>query len=453
MKGKRVVVIDIAGLGMQHFEDTAALPRLSSLVRRGRLLRMKPVFPAVTLPVQASLTTGLFPDRHGVVANGFYFREDHRIAFWEQAAALVGGERIWERLKRKSPSLKTASLFLQNTLYASCDAVITPKPLHTGKGMVQWCYSKPPGLYEEICEKRGEFDLLHYWGPLASIESSRWIAGASLEVMDRIRPDLLFVYLPHLDYCLQRHGPGSPAVHEELARVDAEAGRIIDGIGERGLSGETVFIVLSEYAFSAVTGDIPLNRIFRENGLFAVRTIAGREYPDFELTPAFAMVDHQVAHVYCKPGHLSAVRNILERTDGVDHILQGEGKKEYRIGHQRSGDLVAVSARDRWFSYYWWEERVREPDFAGQVDIHRKPGYDPLELFIERGEHGTFRVPQDTGLIKGSHGYPPLGEEDMIPLLLSGEGTEALGLPDALCIADIPSIIEEILFPGAQEDR
>ena len=440
---KRVVLIDVVGLSPAHFSVKDKIPNLSGLRDRGKLHRIKPVFPAVTLPVQASKTTGAYPEAHGVVSNGFYFPENFQVGFWEQASSLVQHEKVWDTLKRKNPALKTALLFFQNSLYASCDAVITPRPMHTDEGMIPWCYSKPVGLYEQISEKIGEFNLMHYWGPMASIESSRWIAKAAVETMDRLRPDLMFVYLPHLDYCSQRFGPDDPRVLDELSLVDQEVGRIVKGVEDLGLMDETVFLALSEYTFSSVGGDIALNRILREKGLAAVRNIKGREYLDFELSRAFAMVDHQVAHVYIKPGYEKAVKRELEGVDGIDLVIGSEDKAKYRMGHPRAGDLVAVSARDRWFSYYWWTDPAMEPDFAGHIDIHRKPGYDPLELFIEPG---TRRISQNTALIRGSHGYPPVDERDMVPLLVSGPGADSLPMAEGSSITAIAQLIEAILI-------
>jgi len=443
MKTRHVVVIDVVGLSLKHFEDQKNMPHIASMLDKGRLFEMKPVFPAVTLTSQASLVTGVFPEKHGVVSNGFYFPENFQIAFWEQAAELIQAEKIWERLKRKDPGLRTAVLFFQNSLYASCDAVVTPKPLHTEEGLVQWCYSKPVGFYEELCDQIGEFNLFHYWGPLASIESSRWIAGAAVETMVRLRPNLMFVYLPHLDYCTQKYGPDDPAIEQELQKIDAEVGKIVGGITEAGLIDETIFVVLSEYNFHSVQGDIPLNQILRQNNLLSVRTIHGREYLDVELSPAFAIVDHQVAHIHIKTGYENAVRNIFERVEGIDLLLDGRGKKQYHIDHQRCGDLIAVSAKNRWFSYYWWEDQVKAPDFAKHVDIHRKPGYDPLELFLEPG---SLHISQDTRLIRGSHGYLDNTDEDRLPLLIRGDWK---GLPDMqadLSMVDVAGVVEKILI-------
>ncbi|SPD71964.1 Type I phosphodiesterase/nucleotide pyrophosphatase [uncultured Desulfobacterium sp.] len=442
MNKKRVIVIDVPGLSLNHVMSKGLMAHSNSLMSNGHVYRMRTVFPAVTLPVQASLTTGVSPEEHGVVSNGFYFPDSHQISFWEQAASLVEAERIWDRLKRRDAGIKTATLFFQNTLYAQCDAVITPRPMHTDEGLIQWCYSKPVGLYEEICSSIGEFDLTHYWGPMASIKSSQWISKASIEVAARIKPDLMFVYLPHLDYCMQKLGPDHPGVEMELSLVDNEIGRIVQGVNDLGLEGETIFIILSEYVFSGVAGDIAINRILRENGLLSVRSIKGREYLDLELSPAFAMADHQIAHIYIKPGREKSVRQVLEKTDGIDYVLDADGKKDHKIAHPRSGDIIAVSAKDRWFSYYWWFDREKEPDFAAHVDIHRKPGYDPLELFIEPG---TFKISQDTSLIRGSHGYPAISQDQMTVLLISGHIPDRIKVPDGPVITDVSGVIETIL--------
>jgi predicted AlkP superfamily pyrophosphatase or phosphodiesterase len=444
MSRRRVIVLDVVGLHPDHFADPAGLPHLAALAGKGRLHRIKPVFPAVTLPVQAALTTGVYPQQNGIVANGFYSRQFFTVSFWEQAASLVQHERIWDYLHRKRPGLTTAVLFMQNTLHADCGCIVTPRPMHTDEGLLPWCYSKPVGFYEELSAEIGPFNLMHYWGPMASIESSRWIARAAVKTMERIRPDLMFVYLPHLDYCMQKVGPDAAVVRDELLQVDAEVGRIVQGVDALGLRDETIFVVVSEYAFQQVQGDIALNLILREHGLLATRTIAGRDYVDLELSPAFAMVDHQVAHIYLQPGYEKRVRQVLERIDGIDFLLAREGKRRFHADHAGSGDIIAVSARNRWFSYYWWDDRAREPDFAGHVDIHRKPGYDPLELFLEPGSR---RISQDTGLIRGSHGYPPLASLDDVPLLLSGDlpaGLQALNReePD---ITAVSALLAELL--------
>ncbi len=442
MSAHHIIVLDVVGLSFEHLQNKTLLPHISALLDQGSLHRLQPVFPALTMPVQASMTTGSFPETHGVVANGFYFPELYQVNFWEQASSLVQGERIWDQVRKDNRSAKTAALFFQNTLYADCDVIITPRPMHTDDGLVQWCYSKPLNFYEELTEKIGEFNLMHYWGPMASIGSSRWIAGAVLETLERQRPELMFVYLPHLDYCTQVYGPGSVKVLEEVREVDKEVGRIVQGVDALKLRGNTTFLVLAEYAFQAVQGDIPLNKFLRERGLLRVRTIAGREYLDLELSSAFAMVDHQIAHVYIKPGYERETRAVLEQVDGIDFLLDGVGKKAQRIGHARSGDIVAVSARNRWFSYYWWTDPAREPDFASHVDIHRKPGYDPLELCLEPG---TRKISQDTSRIKGSHGCIPSSPEDEVPLIISGQKPLGQKVPDAVHMTEIAPLVRKMM--------
>jgi len=440
-----ILVIDVVGLRHEHVRDAARAPHLTALAREGALVSMETVFPALTLPVQASLTTGIYPQEHGVVANGFYFPQNHEVAFWEQSTHLVRAEKLWERLKKRNRGLKTALLFCQNSLFSSNDAVITPKPLHTDDGLIQWCYSKPVGLYEEIAEKIGEFHLFSFWGPFASITSSQWIARCAVETLDRIRPNVMLVYLPHLDYTNQKDGPWHEQVWDEVTAVDREVGVILEGVDDLGLRDRTTVLVLTEYPFHAVYRAIPLNLVLKEHGLLRTRVIKGREYLDMELSPAFAMVDHQVAHIYIKQGHERKARQALEATGGIDLILDRQDQQAYRIAHPDSGDLIAVSRPDAWFSYYWWDDHHREPDFAGHVDIHRKPGYDPLEMFLDPKSR---RISQDTSLIKGSHGAPPSGEEDLLPLIVNGPGASLLGNRSMFHLTELSGVIEEMVLRG-----
>jgi predicted AlkP superfamily pyrophosphatase or phosphodiesterase len=295
-------------------------------------------------------------------------------------------------------------LFWQNTMYANSDIVVTPRPIHLDDKMIMWCYSKPVGYYEKLKEKLGEFNLASYWGPFASSKSSEWIANAAEYTLDNERPNFLFVYIPHVDYSAQRFGKGAVQVRDDLKKADEIVGRLVQKTTDLGIQDETQFVIISEYAFNDVKGAVPLNLVLRDAGLLSIRTIQEKEYLDFEYSKAFAMVDHQVAHLYIKKGYETETRKALENTDGVERILDSIGKKELAIDHERSGELIAISARDRWFSYYWWHDENRAPDYAGKVDIHRKPGYDPVELFIDQK---TKSIPLDASLVKGSHGRPP----------------------------------------------
>jgi predicted AlkP superfamily pyrophosphatase or phosphodiesterase len=212
------------------------------------------------------------------------------------------------------------------------------------------------------------------------------------------------VYIPHVDYSAQRFGKESAQVKEDLKKADEIVGRLVQKAIDLGMHDDTQFVIISEYAFNDVKGAVPLNLVLREAGLLSVRTIADKEYLDFEYSKAFAMVDHQVAHIYVKEGFEREARKVLEATAGVDRILDGKGKQELKIDNERSGELIAISAKDRWFSYYWWQDESKAPDFARRVDIHRKPGYDPVELFVDMK---TKSIPLDASLVKGSHGRPP----------------------------------------------
>jgi predicted AlkP superfamily pyrophosphatase or phosphodiesterase len=267
-----------------------------------------------------------------------------------------------------------------------------------------WCYSKPVGYYEELKQKFGEFNLSRYWGPLASHESSEWICKAAEYTLEKERPDIMFAYIPHVDYSAQRFGKNSPQVKTDLQRADEMVGRIVKKTIDLGIAEQTEFVVFSEYAFNNVSGAVPINIKLRDAGLIATRTIQNKEYMDFEFSKAFAMVDHQIAHIFVKDGYFEQTRKVVEDIDGVDQVLSSDSQKEkLRINHPRSGDIIAISDVDKWFSYYWWYDDEKAPDFARTVDIHRKPGYDPAELFIDPK---TKRIPLDASLVKGSHGRP-----------------------------------------------
>ena len=397
------ILLDVVGLEQKHL-DSGLLPNIAKISENGEAAKLEPTFPAVTSAVQASILSGKHPREHGIIANGLYDRNTYNVSFWEQSSSLVQAQRAWDLIKKKNNNKKTAVLFWQNTMYVNSDIVVTPRPIHLDDKMIMWCYSKPVGYYEKLKEKLGEFNLASYWGPLASSKSSDWIANAAEYTLESERPNFLFVYIPHADYSAQRFGKGAVQVRDDLKKADEIVGRIVQKATDLGIRDETQFTILSEYAFNDVSGAIPLNLVLRDAGLLSIRSIQEKEYLDFEYSKAFAMVDHQVAHVYIKSGYERETKKALETTSGVDRILDGSDKKDLGIDHERSGELVAVSARDRWFSYYWWNDESRAPDFARKVDIHRKPGYDPVELFIDQK---TKSIPLDASLVKGSHGRPP----------------------------------------------
>jgi hypothetical protein len=170
------------------------------------------------------------------------------------------------------------------------------------------------------------------------------------------------------------------------------------------------------------------------------------EYLDPMTSRAFAVADHQLAHVYVRrPEDLDATREALRSLPGIDQLLDDEGKKANGLDHPRSGELVAIAEPDAWFTYYYWLDDARAPDFAQLVEIHRKPGYDPAELFMDpedpyvrlkaakaiaRKKLGMrYRlavVPLDPSLIRGSHGRLPSSDEEG-PLVLCSSPSAVSG--------------------------
>ncbi len=401
-------------------------PNLKRLADRGAMRPLKAPLPAVTCTSQSTLVTGLMPSGHGAVANGWYFRDLSEVWLWRQSNRLVAGEKIWEAAKARDPGFTCAKMFWWYNMYSSADWSATPRPMYPADGRkIPDHYAHPAELHAELDGKLGPFPLFKFWGPAAGIESSAWIARATLHVMETRAPTLTLGYLPHLDYNLQRLGPDTshPGLIKDLEEIDALCGELIEAAGRAG--GEV--IVVSEYGITPVSDAVHINRALRRAGLIAVRVEMGRELLDPGASAAFALADHQVAHVYVRPpAKLGEVKALIEALDGVESVLDEEGKRAAGIDHPRSGELVAISAADRWFSYYYWLDDARAPDFARTVEIHRKPGYDPVELFVDpairwpmlaigtrlaRRKLGLRTLLdvislKDTGLVKGSHGRP-----------------------------------------------
>lgn len=412
---KHIIVIDIVGLESKHI-SAETTPNIFKISQTGETRELQTVFPAVTCTVQSSLLSGSYPEVHGIISNGLYDRQHYSVSFWEQSSNLVQADRIWDIIKMHQNGSKTAVLFWQNTMYSNADFVITPRPLHMEDKMIMWCYSKPSGFYEKLSDKIGKFDLTWYWGPLVSKRSSEWIEMATEYVLENEKPSFLFTYIPHLDYSFQRNGTTYKDLKDDLRFVDELIGKLVEKVTSLGILQDTQFIIFSEYGFTDVNSDIPLNSILRENDLVAVREIEGLEYLDLEYSNAFAMVDHQVAHIYVKESYTNQVTKILEGIKGIDMILDNNLKQQFRINHQRSGDLIAISNKDKWFSYYWWFDQLKVPTFSRRVDIHRKPGYDPVELFFDPS---TRSIPLNGKLVKGSHGRLPIKGQPANPVFVS----------------------------------
>ncbi len=431
---KHVILLNVVGLAPGHLNQPDLLPNIARLAQHGWSCPMKPTFPAVTCSMQTTLLSGKTPAEHGIIANGFYDRSTHEVKFWEQADALVETPRIWETLRQKHPQAKTAVLFWQHSMFCSADIVVTPRPLHLDSGMVQWCYSKPVGYYEELVRQIGPFKLQHYWGPLAGLASSQWIARAALHTWHHHAPELMLVYLPHLDYASQKYGPDAPQTQTALREIDAVVGELLDAC-----SNKAAILVCSEYSLSPVTRPVYPNRILREAGLLQVREINGKEYLDFELSDAFAMVDHQVAHLFCKPHARDDARQALAARHPIDFVT---------IDHARAGEIIAVAPRDEWFAYYWWDDWTKAPEFAFTVDIHRKPGYDPCELWFDwRRMARTFKPATaiDPQLVKGSHGRVDQDPETWATLVMSERAVTELKPAEPVAATQVAGILEHLL--------
>jgi predicted AlkP superfamily pyrophosphatase or phosphodiesterase len=456
----RTLVLLIVGLTPRHLGRHT--PNLARLARAGAMRPLTTILPAVTCSVQATFMTGSLPREHGVVANGWLFRDLMEVWLWRQSNRLVAGEKIWDAGKRRDSAFTCANLFWWYNMAAAHDFGVTPRPIYKADGRkLPDCYASPPQLRDELTAKLDPFPLFQFWGPGTTIASSRWIAEAAQHVVATRTPTLTLVYLPHLDYDLQRFGPDEshPRVAASLSEIDGVAGGLIAQAERAGMR----VIVLSEYGITAVDQPVHINRALREAGFLAVREEDGGELLDPVASSAFAVADHQIAHVYvAKPELLEPVRRLLQSLSGVAEILDGAGKEAHALDHPRSGELIAVAETRAWFTYYYWHDEARAPDFARTVEIHRKPGYDPVELFIDPhirvpklalGARLLKRklglrtlmdvIPLDASLVKGSHGRPSsLPEEG--PLIISTEPTQ---LPDGpVAASDVKALILSHVF-------
>jgi len=429
------IVLLVVGLTPRHVGPHT--PRLTAFARAGAMRPLRTVTPAVTCTMQATFMTGGLPRDHGIVANGWLFRDLMEVWLWRQSNRLVAGEKIWEAGKRRDPAFTTANLFWWYNIGASHDFGVTPRPIYKSDGRkLPDCYTQPLELREELTRELGPFPLFHFWGPATSIASSRWIANAALHVRRTRVPTLTLVYLPHLDYDLQRFGPDHPRIAESLREVDAVAG---DLLADAQRDGARV-IVLSEYGITPVSTPIHINRALREAGLLSVRVEDGGELLDAPQSKAFAVADHQLAHIYVQESQMiPEVKGMVASLPGVEQVLDRAGQAAIGLDHARSGELVAIARAGAWFTYYYWIDDRNAPDFARLVEIHRKPGYDPVELFLDPAiRFPTLAVgwrlaarrlgfaalmdviPLDATLVKGSHGRPSDDSADG-PVFLSSE--------------------------------
>ena len=436
MKPSRTAIINVVGLTPRILG--ADTPKLSALAQQSGLIRVKPVLPAVTCTAQSTYLTGTPPSGHGCVANGWFDRTLAEHQFWKQSNHVVNGPKLWDTLRERTPGYTCAKLFWWYNMYATADWSITPRPMYPADGRKVFdVYTHPMGMREAIKADLGAFPFPSFWGPLAGIKSSEWIAASARWVEEKHQPDLSLVYLPHLDYNLQRLGPNDPQMAADYREIDRVAGELIEFYQQRDIKP----IVLSEYGITAVNRSIALNRVFRAQGWITIKDEMGLELLDCGASKVFAIADHQIAHIYVNdPSLLTPVRTVVESVEGVARVLDTTEQTAEGLDHARSGDLIAFSNENAWFNYYYWEDDRKAPDFARCVDIHRKYGYDPVELFVDPAiklpklKIATkllrkilgFRIlmdviPLDPSLVKGSHGTVPADTAEWPVLIGTGE--------------------------------
>ena len=416
---KRVAIINVVGLSQDLIGEHT--PNISSFAN-SMVHDYTPPLPAVTCTVQSSILTGSEPDDHGIVANGWHERATKETSFWKQSNELVRGTKIWDTLKTTQPEATVANMFWWFNMYSSVDIAVTPRPQYRANGRkIPDIWTTPTHLRQTLQNKLGQFPLFKFWGPGAGIESSTWITNATLHVEHEFEPTLTFVYLPHLDYPLQRVGPEHKSIPKELRAIDAQVGKLLEAYDKSGVQ----CCIMSEYGIESATQPVHINKVLRESGYISIREEGGREYLDAGLSKAFAVPDHQIAHIYVREDvNVEPIVTLLEHEQGIEFVFTGDERGS--LNHERSGEIIAIASKGAWFTHDWWMQNQRAPDYQRTVDIHKKPGYDPRELHLASGWRGSkFRIAfllllkkcgynkqldvitLDAGKVKGTHGRTP----------------------------------------------
>jgi predicted AlkP superfamily pyrophosphatase or phosphodiesterase len=411
---QKTVVIDIVGLSTGLIGDQT--PFLKKYIQDRFVQTIAPMLPAVTTAVQSTYVTGKWPSEHGIVGNGWYDHTDSEIKFWKQSNKLVQAEKIWDKAKRLDPTFTVSKMFWWYNMYSTADYSVTPRPNYLADGRkMPDCYSEPAALRDELQKELGTFPLFQFWGPGANIKSTQWIADASVITDKKYNPTLTLIYLPHLDYCLQKFGQDFHLIAKELGEID----RVVEQLVTHYTQAGARIMLLSEYGITNVDRPVYINRVLRENNWLGIRVERGLELLDAGASKAFAVADHQIAHIYIRdPALVSKVKSVVEKIPGVELVLDKQEQKAHHIDHERSGDLVLMADARSWFCYYYWMDDSKAPDFARSVDIFKKPGYDPVEMFMSSKLRAAYKllrkkaalryvmdvIPLDATLIKGSHG-------------------------------------------------
>jgi hypothetical protein len=433
---EHVVLLSVPGLRPQ---DLAAMPNLSRLVAGGDRASLAPSFPCVTWPVQANMLTGKLPAEHGVIANGFYWRDKREVEMWTAWNDKIAAPQIWDLLHQQDAGITSAVWFPMLSKGAGADYICMPAPIHNPDGSESlWCYTKPVELYGTLRDTFGHFPLMNFWGPLANVKATAWIAETAGWAMQQHQPNFFYIYLPHLDYAAQKTGPDSPAAQKALADLDDVIGKLVAvGNAAYGTAGP-LWLVASEYVITPVDHVAYPNRELRKAGLLAVKDDGEGELIDFENSRAWALVDHQFSHVFVKnaaAATIAEVAQLFRGQEGIAEVLAGAEREKYAMNHERSGEVILISTANSWQAYYYWLDDARAPKFARTVDIHRKPGYDPVELHFD---FATKSIPLDASLVRGSHGAPAATDAQRGILLSSQKGV--LGA-NALADTDVASLV------------
>ncbi|BAO75279.1 alkaline phosphatase family protein [Winogradskyella sp. PG-2] len=433
----KTVVINVVGLSNRVIGEHT--PFIKTFLEKGQSSIIKPVLPAVTCSAQSTYLTGKWPSEHGIIGNGWYFKEECEVKFWRQSNKLVESKKIWDILKEENDSFTCANHFWWYNMYSTVDYSVTPRPNYLADGRkIPDCYSQPSDLRDTLQDKLGTFPLFHFWGPKTTIKSSQWIADGAIKTDELYNPTLSLIYLPHLDYNLQRHGLDFNIISKDLQEID----NVVRGLVTCYEKQDCNIILLSEYGITNVNKPIHLNRILRQHNYLSIREERGLELLDAGASKAFAVADHQIAHIYLNDTTTKdKIIAILKKTDGIEKVLSNEDLKALNLKHNRCGDIVVVADKNSWFTYYFWLDNEKAPDYARMVDIHKKPGYDPVEMYTDPKDKLLmpkviwkllkkklgFRtvmdiIPIDASLIKGSHGRLPENEDDY-PIFISNNNS------------------------------
>ena len=454
---KKTLVINVVGLTQRLIGEHT--PFIEAFLKKGKSAYISPVLPAVTCSAQSTYLTGKTPNEHGIVGNGWYFKDECEVKFWRQSNKLVKSEKLWDELKKEDEHFTCANHFWWYNMYSNVDYSLTPRPNYLADGRkIPDVYSYPPELRDTLQNELGTFPLFQFWGPKTSIKSSKWIADAAIRTDEMHNPTLSLVYLPHLDYNLQRHGLNFDKIKKDLKEIDGVVEQLVNHFQKRNAR----IVLLSEYGITDVNNPIHLNRILRSKGYIAIREERGLELLDAGQSKAFAVADHQIAHIYLNdPSVKLEVKALLESVSGVEMVLMGEELEKAKLNHERSGDLVVVADADSWFTYYFWLDDAKAPDYARMVDIHKKPGYDPVEMLTDPKDKLVmakvvamllkkkmgFRtvmniIPLDATLVKGSHGRIPEDKADF-PILITDQVNSSFN--DDIEATDVYGILKKHL--------